>query len=479
MKLYNTLSRTKEELTRPEGRALSLFVCGPTVYDAAHLGHARTYLAFDALVRFLRAEGWSVSYLQNITDIDDKIIERARTRGITPAKLAAEYERTYRHAMKRIGATSVDIYAHASKFIPQILTQIETLIAKGFAYRIEGSGYYFDITTFPDYGKLSGRTAVQAEDAVTRIDESVQKKNRGDFALWKFVNVPAKDSGKKRTLVNGEPAWNTSLGWGRPGWHIEDTAITEHFFGPQYDVHGGAEDLKFPHHEAEIAQQEAASGKKPFVRMWLHTGFMRVHGEKMSKSLKNFITIDEFLATHSPQILRTLILSHHYRAPINFDTEAIEQATRTHATLQEMLDKLLFITRKGTRTPAHSLSLASLETTLQDAWRAALMDDFNTPEAFAALFSFVHELNAELWSLSRGEAAQALAAITRVLSSIGIMLAPQKPLRAAESLAKERELYRRNKQFTQSDDLRAQIIALGYTVDDTPIGPFVRPASRS
>lgn len=455
-----------------------MFVCGPTVYDAAHIGHARTYIAFDALVRFLRSQEWSVFYLQNITDIDDKIIERAREQGMKPAKLALQMARAYKASMKNIGVASVDTYAHASDYIPQIIAQVETLIAKGFAYRVEGSGYYFDITTFPDYGKLSGRTVEQAEDAVTRIDMGIQKKNRGDFALWKFVDVPAKDSGKKFTHVHGEPAWKASLGWGRPGWHIEDTAITETFFGPQYDIHGGAEDLKFPHHEAEIAQQEAASGKKPFVRMWLHTGFMRVCGEKMSKSLKNFVTIEEFLEKHSANALRWLVLSHHYRSPINFDAAAIEQAERTLDSVQETLDKLYFISRNGTRSRKPSRVFSFDERSMRRMWGAALLDDFNTPEAFAAVFSFIHELNASLWSLSRGEAKSAITHISEVFATVGIALKPAKPSREAESLAQERELYRGSKQFTQADALRETLLSLGYTVDDTPLGAFTRRVSR-
>ena len=479
MKLFNTLSGKKEEVERPEGRPLNIFVCGPTVYDAAHLGHARTYIAFDALVRFLRAEGWQVFYLQNITDVDDKIIDRAREADTTPAKLAKEYEHAYRRTMKNIGVRSVDTYAPASKFIPQIVSQVERLIAKGFAYRIEESGYYFDITTFPDYGKLSGRTATQAEDAVTRIDEQIAKKNRGDFALWKFIDAHPRNASKKFMLVNGEPAWRASVGWGRPGWHIEDTAITEALFGPQYDIHGGAEDLKFPHHEAEIAQQEAASGKKPFVKLWLHTGFMRVRGEKMSKSLKNFVTIEQFLATYPALVLRWLVLSHHYRSPINFDDATIEQAVRSVASLQETLDKLLFISRKGMRIGAPDRMFMFDEQSLEARWHAALLDDFNTPEAFAAVFAFINELNPHLWKLSRKEAKTALGQIVNAFEMLGIEFVPEKATREAEALANERELYRGSKQFTQADALRKDVLGLGYTVDDTPLGPFVRRTPKS
>jgi cysteinyl-tRNA synthetase len=478
MKLYNTLTKQKEELTKPEGRPFNMFVCGPTVYDEAHLGHARTYIAFDALVRFLRSEQWDIFYLQNITDVDDKIIERARAQSVDPAELAGQFERTYKETMRRIDVTSVDEYARASSYIKEITTQIQSLIAKGHAYCIEGSGYYFDISTFPDYGKLSGRTATQAEDAVTRIDEGIQKKNKGDFALWKFVSVPENDSRKKHMVVEGEPAWHSALGWGRPGWHIEDTAITESFFGPQYDLHGGAEDLKFPHHEAEIAQQEASSGMKPFVRYWLHTGFMRIRGEKMSKSLKNFVTVNEFLATHSATALRWFVLSHHYRSPINFDDATVLSSLRGLDTVQQMIDALRFIHKKGIKEASPTRAPLPDIDTLLSSWHEALSDDFNTPEAFAAVFTYINSLQPILWTLTRDEASTLKEQLVAVLETIGIYLSPTIIPKNVEVLAKERELYRGSKQFTHADDLRTKIDDLGYSVDDTPLGPLTRKAVR-
>ena len=476
MKLLNTLSGEKEEIQKPERGSLNLFVCGPTVYDKAHLGHARTYISFDALVRFLRSEGYKVFYLQNITDVDDKIIERARTAHVDPLKLAKLNDAVYRKTMKQIGVISVSKYARASDYIPEIVKQIETLVARGHAYVIEGSGYYFDISTFTDYGKLSKRTIAQAEDAMTRIDENLKKRNRGDFALWKFVTVSDENKKKKFVLENGEPAWNTKLGWGRPGWHIEDTAITETFFGPQYDIHGGGEDLKFPHHEAEIAQQEAASGKKPFVRVWLHTGFIRVRGEKMSKSLNNFITIEDFLKTNSVDTLRWLVLSHHYRSPINFDDTTARSAAQSLDSLKEFWEKLLFIAKVGEKKSSN-IDISSLTVRAHDTFTEALSDDFNTPEAIAALFGYVNELNPSLWKCSRSEAKQAAKPIEEALTLFGISLKSERIPSKIKKLVKERELYRHNKQFTQSDDLRASIGALGYSIDDTPLGPFVRKIS--
>lgn len=473
MKLLNTLSGQKEELQKPPRGRINLFVCGPTVYDASHIGHARTYIAFDALVRFLREEKYKVFYLQNITDVDDKIIDRARREGTTPAKLAEINERAYKRMMKRIGVISVTKYANASKYIPEIEKQINALVAKGYAYKIEGSGYYFDIAAFPDYGKLSKRTVAQAEDSITRIDEGIQKKNRGDFVLWKFVRVADKNKKKKFTLMDGEPAWNTKLGWGRPGWHIEDTAITESFFGPQYDIHGGGEDLKFPHHEAEIAQQEAASGKKPFVKIWLHTGTIRVHGEKMSKSLNNFVTLDDFLKTNSADTLRWLVLSHHYRSPINFDEGTAREAAQSLDTLKEFLEKLSFVSAHA-KNKATKQELAAHGAHAREQFLAALRDDFNTPEAIAALFSFVNELKPSLWTISKNDAKQAAKPIEEAFRLFGVSAKTPAIPQKIKKLVRERELSRAHKQFTKSDDLRKAIAELGYSIDDTSLGSFIR-----
>ncbi|KKU84749.1 MAG: Cysteinyl-tRNA ligase, partial [Parcubacteria group bacterium GW2011_GWA2_47_8b] len=305
MLIHDTLSGKKEDLEKvADNKKLRLFVCGPTVYDYIHIGNARTYIVFDNLVRYLRALGVKVFYLQNITDIDNKIIRRAAEENTNAKSLAKKYEKYYHEDEKALGIKSVTKYARATAHIKQIVRQIQTLIAKGHAYKID-DGYYFDISTFPEYGKLAKRTVNQAEDSVSRIDENVNKKNKGDFALWKF---------KKEN----EPSWKTPIGEGRPGWHIEDTAITERWFGPQYDIHGGAVDLKFPHHEAEIAQQEAASGKKPMVKVWMHSGFLVVGGEKMAKSSGNFVTVRDFLKQYPVEVLRYLVAAHHYRSPLDY-----------------------------------------------------------------------------------------------------------------------------------------------------------------
>lgn len=463
VRIYNTFSEKKEVLKKQK-KPVRFFVCGPTVYGHIHIGNARTYASFDTIVRYLRSRGYTLHYLQNITDIDDKIIKRASEEGMTPRALATTYTREYLKATKKLGIHSVDTYAKATDFIPQIVQQVQTLMKKGYAYRIS-DGYYYDISRFSDYGKLAKRTAAQADDGVSRIDENSEKRNKGDFCLWKFYK-------------EGEPSWNTPLGKGRPGWHIEDTAITEHYFGPQYDVHGGGLDLLFPHHEAEIAQQEAASGKKPFVKIWMHAGLIRMGGRKMSKSLGNFTTLQDFLTHHSPLLFRWIVASNHYRSPLDFSDETISHHTHSFSTLRISLDKLSFITEnsafKGSHQKAGLPSLSRLLRILEKNFYEAMSDDFNSPAAIAHIFSFFNTLGHHFWKLTPKEARDASSLISRLLDSIVIHFPSRIIPRKVTSLIQKRESLRTRKQFTQADALRARINDLGYEVEDTPLGPFAR-----
>lgn len=461
MKLYDTLLGAKENLHLPiPGERVNIFVCGPTVYDYQHIGNGKTQLVFDLFVRFLRSEGYKVFYLQNITDIDDKIIVRAKERGIAPAKLADEFYKIYREDIKALGIRSINKYAHATKYIKQIVRQVRTLLEKGYAYKAE-DGYYFNIAKFADYGKLSRRTAAQAEDGVSRIDESVSKINKGDFALWKFW------SGDE-----AEPYWNTNLGKGRPGWHIEDTAITEKFFGPQYDIHGGGLDLKFPHHEAELAQQECASGKTPFVKFWMHSGLVSINGAKMSKSLGNFITIRDFLKKCSPETFRYIVLMHHYRSPINFTDSLQMQAEESIRTLKEFAAKLDFIKKKN-KNLKDSEEIELQLKKANDQWNEALRDDFNTPAGLASIFELINFLQNKIWSFSPKNAGDIAKFVSGKLKIFGISLKSAPIPANIKKLAKERAKSRANKQFMQSDALRHQIEVLGYKVEDTPLGQLI------
>ncbi len=477
VKIYDSLSGEKQNL--PNSRPIRLFVCGPTVYDFPHIGHARTYVSFDTFVRYLRSQKIHALYLQNITDVDDKIISRAKEQGITPAKLTANFEREYHKNEKLLNIKCVK-YARATKHIPQIIKQIQTLIKKGHAYKIDGDGYYFDVATFPEYGKLSKRTVIQAEDATSRVDESENKRNKADFVLWKFPdnknisepkNIFTKLLNKiSFKLIDGEPLWYTPLGWGRPGWHIEDTAITEHYFGPQYDIHGGGIDLKFPHHEAEITQQESASGKKPMVKIWMHTGFLLINGKKMSKSLQNFITINDFIKKYPAEVLRLLINLNHYRSPLNYTSESAEQANNALKRLLKNIAAFSFIKNKGTLSEEIVKLIEKTEINFQEA----MNDDFNTPKAIASIFELINAIEPKIWKLNKNEAGAIKKFINdKMVIFLGIDLKPAKIPRNIAKLAQQRELLRNNEQFAQSDLLRKQIEEVGYIIEDTPIGPFV------
>ena len=375
MKLYNTLTKKKEIFRPLKNKRVNLFVCGPTTYDYPHIGHARTYVIFDAFVKYLKQKGFNVFYLQNITDIDNKIIARAKKQKITPKKLALFFEKEYLKDMKELKIDSITKYARATDYIKEIINQVKQLLDKGYGYKIK-DGIYYDISKFKNYGKLSGRTIIQAEDAVSRIDETKDKRNKGDFCLWKISK-------------KGEPKWKSPFGNGRPGWHIEDTAITEKFFGPQYDIHGGARDLIFPHHEAEIAQIEAVSGKSPMVKYWMHTGFLTINSQKMSKSSGNFITIQDFLKKYPSQYLRFLILKTLWRSPIDYSEKTILETKTSLEKIEEFLRKIKDV---KSSVPANKEFQKIFEKTKKDFY-LYLDNDFNTPQAIAVIFKFIRKIN--------------------------------------------------------------------------------------
>jgi cysteinyl-tRNA synthetase len=478
MKIHNTLTGKKDEIVKPEGGQIRLFVCGPTVYDYLHIGNGRTYVVFDAFARWLRHINLPVFYLQNITNVDDKIIIRAKAENKNPIRLADSFYDAYMEDMKTLSVESVDKYAPATDFIPDIVKQVKTLRGKGFAYEIEGDGIYFDISKFPDYGKLSGRTVAQAEDGVSRIDESVTKRNRGDFCLWKFPKtaIPKTFFGRFRKFIitpDGEPAWHTGLGWGRPGWHIEDTAISERYFGPQYDIHGAAEDLKFPHHEAEIAQQESASGKKPFVKIWMHAGFLTINGRKMSKSLGNFTKIRDALKDFSPEILRWFFLSAHYRTPMDYSPESVSQIQTIYGRTRIFIEKLERAAATKSKKDSANPGVAEAIRKASDEFDGALNDDFNTPLALASLLDLGSKFQERIWELAPTDAAEIKKFLEKGFGILGIAFKKEIIPQNVRKLAEERELYRSRKQFVQSDGLREKIRVLGYSLEDTPDGPFI------
>src|SRR3989338_3818335 len=400
--IYNTLTKTKEKLiprhpSTGSGQAkIQMFVCGPTVYNYIHIGNARTFVFFDVVAKYLRSQGNEVDYIQNITDIDDKIIKKAQETGRDPLDWAKEYSQKFKEDMKALGVDSPR-YIPATEHIEQVVKQVKILTDKGNAYLIDGDGWYFDLSTFKDYGKLSGRTTQMADDGVSRMEENDKKRNKGDFCLWKLLRIdkeleignwPARPG--KLEIANGEPAWGSPLGWGRPGWHIEDTAITDYYFGPQYDIHGGGEDLKFPHHEAEITLQESASGKKPFVKYWMHVAFLTNKESKMSKSTGNFVIAHELLQKYPKEVLRFYLLSGHYRSPLDFSDRILQQSEAGIRRIYEFSQKLNLANGKGKENIEKQIVKTGQK------FLESMDNDFNTPRAFATIFDLIRDLNPAL-----------------------------------------------------------------------------------
>lgn len=462
MKIYNTLSERKELLTFKKNKKIDFFVCGPTVYDYAHLGHARNYIIFDSFVKYLKFRGFEVFYLQNITDLDDKIIARAREKGVSPKDLAVAFEKEYLKDMKVLGVNSVSKYARATDYIKQIISQVARLQEKGYAYKIDGDGIYYNIAKFKRYGRLAGRTALQAEDSVSRIDYSKSKINRGDFCLWKFSEQE-------------EPSWPSSFGQGRPGWHIEDTAITEKFFGPQYDIHGAARDLIFPHHEAEIAQMEAISGKKPMARIWMHGGFLTVNGQKMSKSLGNFITINDFLKRCPPNCLRFLIVKNLWRSSVDYTESMLIEVRAAVEKIEEFLRKI------KAQYAVRQKNSSDMEKAVKDFKKKfveELDNDFNTPQAFAVMFDFIKKINQGLdKGLVSGKDAKEIFSffqeINKIFGIIDYVKANKVVPSEIKKLALLREKFRKEKNWQKADEIRMEIEKKGYSVKDTDSGPLI------
>ena len=385
IKLYNTLTR-KKEVFKPLKKGLAgIYSCGPTVYSEQHIGNMRSALLADFLKRVLMYNNFRVKHVMNYTDVghltsdrdlgEDKVEKAAKKERSSVGKITKKYIGLFESDMKKLNVTSVNKYARATNYIPEIISQVKRLIKKRYAYKIS-DGWYFDLSKDEDYGKLAKRTSLELDDAVSRIDENKEKKNKGDFCLWKFSK-------------KGEPSWRAIFNPGRPGWHIEDTAITEKHFGSQYEIHGGARDLLFPHHEAEISQMEAISGKKPLAKYWMHTGFLTVHGEKMSKSLGNFITIQDFLKKYSPRLLRLLVIKTHYRSPIDYSEKILKQTENELERIDEFITRLEEV--KSTK-PSSNEVMGFIDK-MELGISGAMEDDFNTPILIAVLFGSIQEGN--------------------------------------------------------------------------------------
>lgn len=512
--VYNTLSGEKEDFVPREPGKVGIYVCGVTPYDEDHLGHARPSIFWDVVRRFFRSRGYDVRFIQNFTDVDDKIINRAQTLGEPALELARRYSEEYLAHLRALGVEPGQVYPRVSEHIPQIIALIQRLVEKGHAYAAEGN-VYFSVKTFPEYGKLSGRTPEELMVGA-RVEPGADKRDPLDFALWKKAKP-------------GEPSWDSPWGPGRPGWHIECSAMSSQYLGYGFDFHGGGMDLIFPHHENEIAQSEAAEGKEPFVRHWIHHGMITVDGEKMSKSLGNFVTTRELLDRYAPEVIRFYVLSVHYRSPLNFSEENMEQAKsaleRIHNAILNVKHALRVTnaaeedgsaragggpaTPGGQETPpgggaapfsgaglqrgrepgsknqsAGEESPASLDEgrpwpelarPAREALDRAMEDDFNTAQALAAVFDFTREVN----SLLRQEKPEKrrLEEILATYSYFGQILGlfqevsgPADLEAEVAALVHQREQARREKNWALADQIRQTLKGRGIILEDTPLG---------
>jgi cysteinyl-tRNA synthetase len=454
LKIHNSLSGEKEEFRPLLPNEVRMYVCGMTNYDYIHVGHARMLVAFDLVQRYLRSLGYKVTYVRNVTDIDDKIIERAAANGENWADLARRFTVAMHEDCAILGLQEPDLEPRATEFIAQIIAMIETLIDKGYAYAAGNGDVMYSVRKFANYGRLSGKK-IDDLRAGSRVQVDEAKHDPLDFVLWKHAKP-------------GEPSWASPWGDGRPGWHIECSAMSTSLLGSYFDLHGGGEDLKFPHHENEIAQSCAACDS-PFVHLWMHNGFVRVNDEKMSKSLGNFFTVREVLKTlRDPEVLRFFLLSSHYRGPINYSVAQLAQADET----------LLGLYRALKDSPP-SGSVDPLEIA---RFRDAMDDDFNTPDAFAVMQGVARNLNLAKAAGDASKAAAAAATLRALGATLGILQhdpdtylkrsAGKKSLSdgEVEALLSSRRAARAAKNFAESDRIRDQLTAAGILLEDKPGG---------
>lgn len=453
MHIYNTLTRRKEPFSPLVAGKVSMYVCGMTVYDYCHLGHARVMVAFDVITRYLRHRGYDVTYVRNITDIDDKILKRAEENGETISALTERMIAAMHEDEERLNVLPPSQEPRATGHIGDIVAMIETLIEKGFAYAAANGDVYYRVRKFADYGKLNNR---QLDDmrSGARVDVDVHKEDPLDFVLWKAAKP-------------GEAHWHSPWGDGRPGWHIECSAMSTCCLGDTFDIHGGGPDLTFPHHENEIAQSEAATGKT-YVNTWMHAGAVRVNQEKMSKSLGNFFTIRDVLAEHDPEVVRYLLLASHYRSAINYSVDSLVEARKSLTRLYTALD--------GVNADEQAAASDAAE-----RFTTAMDDDFNTPVALAALFDLARDLN-RAKSDQPAEAPRLAGELKRLAGVLGLLQqTPQTFLKGAqqqvalsdeeiEAKIAERYAAKANKDFARADAIRDELAALGIILKDSREG---------
>ncbi|MGH7334801.1 MAG: cysteine--tRNA ligase [Candidatus Rokuibacteriota bacterium] len=496
MKVYNTLTRRKEELTPITPGQIGMYVCGVTVYDLSHIGHARSAIAFDVIRRYLTFAGYRVHFVRNYTDVDDRIIRRANESGVTAPEISERYIAEDQRDMASLGILPPDVAPKATAHVPQMVGLIQRLLGQGVAYVVDGD-VYFEVSRFPRYGKLSGKNLDELL-AGARVEVDERKRDPRDFALWKSAKP-------------GEPSWESPWGPGRPGWHIECSAMAMQYLGDSFDIHGGGEDLIFPHHECEIAQSEACTGK-PFARYWLYNGFVNLGAEKMSKSLGNTLSIRELVSRYDAEALRLYLIGTHYRAPVEWTEEGVLDSARALERLRDLV--------RGERelegeTPAEAGTLAHDVAAFTERFRAAMDDDFNTPQALAAIFDLTSKLYTYRDQMLQGKRApvpfaEALVTLTSYGRALGLLERPSprregwgfipRPVdgtsgvrpRAShaytappgevpgawwvstqariEALVAQREEARMRREWPRADEIRADLERMGARIEDTPVG---------
>ena len=465
MQIYNSMTRKKETFKPIHEGKVGIYACGPTVYNYFHIGNARPFITFDVLRRQLEREGYDVTFVQNFTDIDDKMIKRANEEGITVSELADRFINEYYKDAGALGIRPATFHPRATEHIPEIISLITRLIENGHAYATPSGDVYYRVSAFPGYGKLSGQNMEDRETGASeRLNVETEKESPEDFTLWKSKKP-------------GEPFWESPWGEGRPGWHIECSAMSMKYLGETFDIHCGGKDLLFPHHENEIAQSEGATGKK-YVNYWMHNGFINVDNQKMSKSLNNFFTVRDIAKEYDLEAVRMFMLSAHYRSPINFSRDQIEAANASLNRLYTARNMMLFQAENGEDRELNEAEKAFVER-LKDyekRFDEAMDDDMNTADALGAIFELVRDANVSLsQGASRKAAQKAMKSLEAICDVLGILAKKEEDLPdEIAAMVKERAEARKNKNWAKSDELRDRIISAGYILEDTKQGQKVR-----
>ncbi|RKX93510.1 MAG: cysteine--tRNA ligase [Spirochaetes bacterium] len=457
MKIYDTMVKGKVDFIPLNDNKVGIYLCGPTVYDYGHLGHGRSAIVFDMFRRYLIYKGYDVTFVRNWTDIDDKTIDRANKEGISVKELTERFIQIYKEDYSRLNILEPDYDPKPTEHIPEIIGLIERLFANGHAYNLD-DGVYYDISTFPEYGKLSGQSLEELK-AGARIEVSDKKKNPGDFALWKFEKP-------------GEPSWDSPWGRGRPGWHIECSAMSVKYLGEEFDVHCGGQDLIFPHHEDEIAQSRGAGYR--FANHWMHNGFLNIDNEKMSKSLGNFFTLREIFEKYSPRVVRYFLLSAHYKAPLNYSEESLKQAEGALSRYDDFILRLNDIMEKsGKRKENPKKQVSEIISKTVNSFEEGMDDDLNISKALAAISELVKEINILIdhSSVSYADAESVTDFMKSIDSVLGIFKFDKELLpEEIERLIEERAKARKEKDFKKADEIRAKLLEMGIVLEDTKDG---------